>query len=151
MSEETVTIESTDLAVVSDIPGTVVLAEPETIKIITNGAQGPPRAPATCRVETIDSAVAAVLNWSAFDEYRVTLSADFAPGFAGAADGQRLVLTIIQDGTGGRSVSLPDNVRYSTDLPSYSATGSAGRSDKLGFIFNATDQCYDLVAVIKGF
>lgn len=91
------------------------------------------------------------IDWSTADEIEVTLTGTFTPSFTGAFDRQRCMLTLKQDGTGSRLVTLPGNVRYGTEITSFTATTTAGKADRLGFVFNATDSKYDLVAVAKGY
>lgn len=90
------------------------------------------------------------INWNEANCHRITLAGNTTLTFSGAVDGEKLILELKQDGTGGRQITLPANVRYSTTIPSVTLSSAANRIDKLGFMYNATDNKYDLVAVTYG-
>jgi hypothetical protein len=90
------------------------------------------------------------IDWTRSDEVRLTLSDDFSPSFIEPSDGDKCVLKMTQGGSGNHAVTLPANVRFNADIPSYTATTTAGKSDKLGFIYDKPDDKFDLVAVVKG-
>lgn len=90
------------------------------------------------------------IDWSRGMTQRVTLSGNTTFTFRNARDGEKLVLELKQDATGSRTITLPANVRYSLYIPSVVLSTSAGYLDRLGFIYNATDGKYDLVAVAYG-
>ncbi len=137
------TIENTDRVVIQTTQ--------EYFIVWGGGNSGPPGAPGACVVEDFTYAASLALDWDGVDEYRGELTGNFLPTFSGAADGQRLVLSLKQDVVGSRLVTLPANVRFGTDVEGYAATVTASKTDKLGFIYNATDAKYDLVAVVKGY
>ena len=129
---------------------TLVVTTPE-VMVVSGGEAGPIGPPGECIVDTLVYAAAPAIDWDGVDEWRVALTGNFAPTFFGAADGQRCVLTITQDGTGSRLVTLPANVSFSTDITTFTASTVAGRTDMLGFIYNATTEKYRLVATSRGF
>lgn len=133
--------------VVQQQNNTVEIQDGPTIVLAGAGAQGPAHETV---VESPTFAADLEIDWDFVDEVRVTLSADFAPEFVCSIDGWRFILTLEQDGTGGHDVTLPADVRFSTDLPDYSVSLTPGMADKLGFIYHATDDRFDFVAVIKG-
>lgn len=91
------------------------------------------------------------INWSDANCQRVTLSGPTTFTFTGGVDGEKLILELKQDATGSRTITLPSNVRFSTTIPSVLLSTAANKIDKLGFMFNSTDNKYDLVAVTYGF
>lgn len=91
------------------------------------------------------------INWNDANCQRVTLGGEWTTfTFTGAVDGEKLILELKQDATGGRAINLPANVRFSTTIPGVSLSGGGNRIDKLGFMYNATDNKYDIVAVTYG-
>lgn len=90
------------------------------------------------------------INWSTAMTHRVTLAGNTTFTFSNARDGEKVVLELKQDATGSRTITLPSNVRYCLYVPSVTLSTAAGYIDKLGFIYNATDDKYDLVAVAYG-
>lgn len=103
------------------------------------------------RVHSASISGAYTCDWSLYDEIRLTLTGNVTLTFSGAADGQGCTLKLKQDATGGRTVTLDANVRFNLDVTAYTPTATAAKSDRLGFIRDATDNKYDFVSVIKGF
>lgn len=89
-------------------------------------------------------------DWGAYDEIRVTLTANVALSFSGALDGQACLIKMRQDSTGGRVVSLPAGVRFNSLITSYAVSTAPGKADKIGFIYDGEDSKYDLVSIIPG-
>jgi hypothetical protein len=122
------------------------------VEIVSVGIPGPEGVPGWKRfVLTPAFQPALAINWLGVDEVRVTLTGDFAPTFSGAINGQRVILEVKQDGAGERLVTLPANVRMSTDIPAFVASTAPNAADKIGFIYDESAARYDLVAFIKGF
>lgn len=67
------------------------------------------------------------------------------------ADGQRFVLRLRQDGTGGRSISFGSAYRGSSDTALPSTTGTASATDYFAFRYNAASSKFDFMAPNKGF
>jgi len=104
-------------------------------------------------LQTITPADSPAIDWSLgsiasllLDRATTTIS-----GFSGATDGQRLVLRVRQDGTGGRALVMPASVRYGTDIAALNLPTGAGITSYIGFIYHAADAKYDVVSVSRGF
>jgi len=67
--------------------------------------------------------------------------------------GQRILVRIKQDATGGRVVTFDTKYRFGTDLPLASVilSTSGGKVDYLGFVYDLTDDKWDVVSMIRGF
>jgi hypothetical protein len=93
------------------------------------------------------------INWAGTDIIRLTLAAaTVAVTMAGAVDGQRCLLEVIQDGTGGRLLTFAGtNTRYGTDITSFTLSTAASKIDRIGMIYNSTTDKYDVIAIVKGF
>ena len=90
------------------------------------------------------------INWDDANCQRITLAGPTTLTFTGGVDGEKLILELKQDATGGRQITLPSNVRYSVTIPGVSLSAGANRIDKIGFMYNAADNKYDLVAITYG-
>ncbi len=101
----------------------------------------------------VASAVSGAINcnWANFDEIRVLLDANGTLTFSGGNDGQGCTLKVKQDGTGGRTLALPASLRFNADITGYTPTTTANKADRVGFIYDAGDNKYDFVSVVKGF
>ena len=103
------------------------------------------------RIQTITSASGAVVcNWENFDEIRMRLTGDVTLTFVGAVNGQGCMIKFEQDAVGGRTVTLPTQVRYNALVPSFEMNPNPGKIDKLAFIFDAGDSRYDLQGFTPG-
>lgn len=92
------------------------------------------------------------VDWSLAPVAKITLDrATTVFTFSGATAGQRCILKLKQDGTGGRLITLPASVRYGTDIASITLTITLNKMDFIGFIYDADDSKYDLVSFVKGF
>lgn len=85
------------------------------------------------------------------DIVRVNLNGNPAITLAGAADGQKCVLELTQDGTGGRTPTWGAEIRYGADLGAFSLSNTPNTTDRLGFIYHAASGKYDLVALMRGY
>lgn len=117
----------------------------------TNAAAAANEQLAAYTVVTKTWASTVAINWNDANCQRVTLGGPTTFTFTGAVDGEKLILEIKQDATGSRTITLPASVRYSTSIPGVALSTTANKIDKLGFMYNATDNKYDLVAVTYGF
>lgn len=86
------------------------------------------------------------------DVFRLTLQSNVTTmTLSGGVDGQRVVLEVIQDATGSRTITWPSNVRFGTDITSITLTTTASKTDRIGLIYNSSASKYDVVAFVKGF
>lgn len=116
------------------------------------GPQGPPGIPSVRRIQRItdtDSG-SVICDWNSYDEIRVTLTANTLVNMTGALDGQGCVLLLKQDATGGRGVTFGSNVRFNNLIPLYTPTLTAGKADRLGFVYDDDASFYDVQAVVDG-
>lgn len=103
------------------------------------------------RVLVNNTATGAIsINWALYDVVYLTLVGDVVLTFSGAAAEQGCVLRLKQDTVGGRTVTLPATVRYSTTLSGFTASLLPSVVDRVGFIFDSGDSKYDLVSSLKG-
>ena len=91
------------------------------------------------------------LNWAVADVIRVTLTGNITITNSGAVDGQKCILELLQDDTGGRTVTFTSETRFGTSVTSFTATTTLNKMDRVGFIYNGTATKYDVLAVSKGF
>ncbi|WP_407280617.1 hypothetical protein U5817_10055 [Aromatoleum evansii] len=102
-------------------------------------------------IASVTYAASMTADFADADVIRITLAGNPTITLAGAADGQKCVLELKQDATGGRAVTWSANVRYGTDLPSITLSTAGGALDRVGLIYNASAAKYDVVALQRGF
>lgn len=103
------------------------------------------------RIKTDTWSATPTVDWSNADVVRMELTGSTSFTFTGAVDGQRCLLELKQDVVGGHTVTFGAEVRYGTDLTSYTATVTASKKDRVVFIYDGADNKYDVVSIIKGF
>lgn len=100
--------------------------------------------------KTLTYAASMTADFSRADTIKVTLGGDATITLAGAADKQKCVLEVTQDGVGGRALTLIGH-RFGSDLTSIVLSSGPDLTDKIGFIYDATTDKYDVVAVMRGY
>jgi hypothetical protein len=102
-------------------------------------------------VALTDAATIAV-NAALGNDFRVTIAASRTMGApSNSTDGQKIVFQITQ-GTGGNFTITWNTVyEFSTGLPQPLLSTTAGLTDLLGFIYNATKAKWLFVAFVAGF
>jgi hypothetical protein len=103
------------------------------------------------KVQTLTPAASVLVNWALGHITQITLDQNTTFAFTGANDGERLILRIKQNGTGGHSVTWPATIRYGTDLTSMIVTSAANKQDYCGFIYDSVAVKYDAVSHMRGF
>jgi hypothetical protein len=102
-------------------------------------------------VQTVAYSGTPTINWAGVDITRITLTGNITITNSGAQDGQRIILELTQDATGGRTLAFSSEVRYGTDITSVTLTTTPSKTDRIGLIYNSAATKYDVVAFIKGF
>jgi hypothetical protein len=99
------------------------------------------------------AADAIAIDWSRGGTARVTLDrATTAFRFSGAFDGQRIVLELTQDATGGRGINFGSEVQAGTDLTfPVPLSSDPNKTDYLGFIYDQTSGKYRYVSLSRGY
>jgi len=103
------------------------------------------------RIVSVPYAAMVTIDWSVADIIRITLTGNIQITNSGAYDGQRCMLELTQDGTGGRSVVFTSEVRFGSDIIAYAPSSTPTAMDRLGFVFNLSANKYDVVALVTGF
>lgn len=66
-------------------------------------------------------------------------------------DGQKIIVEIIQDGTGSRTITWNSVFTFGTDVTSPTLTTTANKRDFIGFVYNSTAAKWYCLAVAKGY
>lgn len=104
------------------------------------------------RISTVTWGASMTVDWSDKDVAFVTLAGNTTFTMSGAVAGQKCLLVLKQDGTGGRTASFGSEVRFGTDITGITLTTTANKQDKIGLVFNDDGATkYDVAAFTKGF
>jgi hypothetical protein len=102
-------------------------------------------------VALTDAATIAV-DASLGNDFRVTLGASRAMGNpAHPADGQQIIFQITQGSGGSAAITWGTAYEFSSALPQPTLSTTAGQTDLLGFIYEASRQTWLLAAFVNGF
>ena len=103
-------------------------------------------------VSVVTYSATPTVNWTGVDVARITLTGACTPTFSGGVDGQKCLLELIQDGTGGRVTTWTSaNVRYGANITAITSGLTASKKDRIGFIYDASANKYDVIAVATGY
>jgi hypothetical protein len=102
--------------------------------------------------ETVTYAASVALDWSRTDTLRLRLTGNAAiSGCSGGADGQRCMLEVTQDSTGGRQLTLGTSlIKVGSDV-GWSIDLTPNRRTRIGLVRVGPSSVYDLAAVARGF
>ena len=110
-----------------------------------------PGAIAPAVVNLTDAATIAV-DASLGNDFRVTIAGNRTMGNpANPANGQQIIFQVTQGSGGSFTLSWGSSYEFSADLPQPSLSTTAGQTDLLGFIYNATKGNWLLAAFVNGF
>lgn len=90
-------------------------------------------------------------DFSYADSIRITLAGSPTITLSGAGNGQKCILELTQDASGGHSVTFGPEVRLGSDLTLLSLSSEPGKTDRIGFIYDQASATYDAVAIMRGF
>lgn len=68
-----------------------------------------------------------------------------------AANSERLIFEIIQDGTGNRLITMDTKFAFGTDITGITLSTTAGKRDFLTVIYNSTTDRFYCVGFVKGY
>ena len=110
-----------------------------------------PGAVAPAVVNLTDATTIAV-DASLGNDFRVTIAGNRTMGNpASPANGQQIIFQVTQGSGGPFTLSWGSGYEFSADLPQPSLSTTAGQTDLLGFIYNATKGNWLLAAFVNGF
>ena len=97
-------------------------------------------------------AAALTLDCTSADTFNVgALTGPLTLNLSGAVDGQKIMVNLPQDGTGGRLVTFGTSIVVSADLPAPVLSTGANKGDALGFTYHGPSGKYRFAAFIKGY
>jgi len=103
-------------------------------------------------VVTLTDAATISVDASQGNDFRVTLGADRTMGNpANPANGQQVIFHITQGSGGSATITWGTAYEFSTALPQPTLSTAAGKTDLLGFIYDAGRQTWLLAAFVNGF
>ncbi len=102
-------------------------------------------------VQTLTPAINITIDWSVYRTAKITMDRDIAFTFTNGPPGARVMLIVLQDGSGGHTPSFGAEVRCGTDFPTVTVDTNANKQSYLGFIKDPDVNKYDFISPAKGF
>lgn len=99
----------------------------------------------------IPYAATITLDWSQFDTAHITLTGNTTIVHTNARAGQKCLLYIAQDATGGHTVTWGAEVQYGSDIAGIALTVAGSKTDEIGFSYNWVSGKYNVVSLAKGY
>jgi hypothetical protein len=114
-------------------------------------ATAEPGALAPAVVHLTDAATIAV-DASLGNDFRVTIAGNRTMGTpSGPADGEQIIFQVTQGSGAPFTIAWASGYQFSAALPQPTLSASAGQTDLLGFVYNATTGTWLLAAFLNGF
>ena len=106
----------------------------------------------TSGVSTLTDAATITVDASLGNHFRVTLGGNRTLGNpTNPVDGQKIIVEVVQDGTGSRTLGYGTAYAFSTSLPSPTLSTAATKRDFLGFAYNSSTSKWYFIAFVSGF
>jgi len=108
--------------------------------------------PATTSVVALTDAATVAVNAGLGTDFRLTLGGSHALGNpSNAADGQKIIFQVTQGAGAPWLLTYGTAYEFSASLPQPTLSGAAGRTDILGFVYNAAKATWLFIAFLGGF
>ena len=91
------------------------------------------------------------VNWANKNVTKLTLTGNTAITNSGAVDGQKLLLQLIQGGSGSYTVTFTSETAYGTSFTSITLTTTVGKMDMVGLVYSSVNSKYNIVSFAAGF
>lgn len=118
---------------------------------LNSATRVPPAQLGQALVALTDAATITV-DASLSNQFSVTLGGNRTLGNpSNAFNGQCIMFSIKQDGTGSRTLTLDTKYRFGTDITSLTLSATAGKADLLGVRYNLSDDKFDVISFVRGF
>ena len=103
-------------------------------------------------VSTLADGANIAVNVSLGNHFRVTLGGNRTlSNPSNPTDAQKIIVEVIQDATGSRTLAFGTAYSFGSGLPSPTLTTTANKRDFLGFVYNASTGLWYFIAFVNGF
>jgi hypothetical protein len=105
----------------------------------------------TPTIQTVTYSASPTINWTSKDVSKITLTGNATITNSGAVDGQKIILQLIQGGSGGYTVTFTSDTKFGTSFASITLSTSVGAMDMIGMIYSAVNSKYNIVSFAAGY
>lgn len=132
----------------------VKITTPATGQLLTyTGSIWENQAPAWAApvVQTISYSSTPTINWAGKDISKITLTGNATITNSGAVDGQKMILQVVQGGSGGYTVTFTSETQFGTSFTSITLSTAVGKMDMIGLIYSSVNSKYNIVSFAAGY
>lgn len=105
----------------------------------------------TPQVQSATVTGSTTINWASKDVTKLTLTGNTAITNSGAVDGQKMILQLIQGGSGSYTVTFTAETIYGTSITSITLSTAVGKTDMVGLMYSSSTSKYNIVAYAAGY
>lgn len=91
------------------------------------------------------------INWANKDVTKLTLTGNTAITNSGAVDGQKMILQLVQGGSGSYTVTFTSETKFGTSFTSITLSTAVGTMDMVGLVYSAVNSKYNIVSFAAGY
>lgn len=101
--------------------------------------------------QAVPFSAAITLDWSLYDCAHITLAGNCTITHTNARKGQKCLLYLAQDATGGRQVTWGPEVAFGADIGGITLSFDPNKTDEIGFSHNWIAGKYNVVSIARGY
>ena len=102
-------------------------------------------------VQTVAYSASPTITWTGKDVSKITLTGNAVITNAGAVDGQKMILQVIQGGSGNYTISFTSETTFGSSFTSITLSTAVGKMDQIGLIYSAVNSKYNIVSFAAGY
>jgi hypothetical protein len=91
------------------------------------------------------------INWASKDVTTLTLTGNTAITNSGAVNGQKMLLQLVQGGSGSYTVTFTSETKFGTSFTSITLTTTVGAMDMVGLVYSSVNSKYNIVSFAAGY
>lgn len=102
-------------------------------------------------VQTVTYSATPTISWTSKDVTKITLTGNAVITNSGAVDGQKMILQLIQGGSGSYTVTFTSETVFGTSFTSITLSTAVGKMDMIGLVYSSSNSKYNIVSFAAGY
>lgn len=102
-------------------------------------------------VQTVTYSATPTISWAGVDVSRITLTGNAVVTNTGAVDGQKMILQVVQGGSGGYTLTFGAETIFGSSFTSYTLSTAVGKMDMIGLVYSSSNSKYNIVSFAAGY
>lgn len=105
----------------------------------------------TPQTQASSVATSTTINWANKDVTTLTLTGNTAITNSGAVNGQKMILQLVQGGSGSYTVTFTSETQFGTSFTSITLSTTVGKMDMIGLVYSTVNNKYNIVSFAAGY